>query len=157
MGADGAHRDYVESRILSAHPVEIVQMLYQLALDSLRAAITHLKEGNAMARAEAVSKAEAAVNELTAALDHTAGAPFSRTLAELYAYVQEQIIKGHTQRSEEAFREAYSILKTLSEGWSGVKADVCGSDTGSPAEGSDQSNAYSSDPPGSVTSRDWSG
>ena len=43
-----AHRDYQESRILSAHPVEVVHMLYQVAIDNLTAAIANLKSAVAM-------------------------------------------------------------------------------------------------------------
>src|SRR5438094_9028427 len=97
QAADQALRDYVESRILSAHPLEIVHMLYQLAMDSLRTAIAHLKDGDALARGRAVTRAQGAVNELMLALDHSAGAPFSRTLAELYAYIQELLVKAQRQ------------------------------------------------------------
>ena len=34
---------YLESRILSAHPVEIVAMLYEVAIDSLNDAIAQLR------------------------------------------------------------------------------------------------------------------
>src|ERR1043166_3832047 len=111
---DRARRDYVENRVLTADPLEVVEMLYHVAMDALATAITHLNAGDAMPRSRAVSRAQEAVNELALALDHSAGAPFSRTLAELYAYVQEQIIKGHTKQSEAAFHEALSILTTLS-------------------------------------------
>src|SRR5216684_4461337 len=123
---DRARRDYLENRILTAHPLEIVEMLYHTAMDALGTAISNLNAGDVMLRAGAVSRAQEAVNELAIALDHSAGASFSRTLAELYAYVQQQIIKGHTKQSEPAFREALSILTTLLEGWSQVRATVCG-------------------------------
>jgi hypothetical protein len=64
------------------------------------------------------------VNELMAALDHSVGAPFTQTLAALYAYVQQEILKGHAGPSEEALQRAIGILNTLSEGWSGVSAEV---------------------------------
>jgi flagellar biosynthetic protein FliS len=121
-----ALRDYKESRILSARPVEIVEMLYQVAIDNLRAAIRLLKTGEAMERANAVSKAQEAVNELMLALDHSVGAPFTRTLAALYAYVQHQVIVGHAHQSEAAFQKAISILNTLLEGWVGVREHTVG-------------------------------
>ena len=48
-----AHRDYLESRILSAHPVEVVHMLYQVAIDSLNAAIACLRTGDNFGRSRA--------------------------------------------------------------------------------------------------------
>ena len=119
-----AQRDYLESRVLSAQPAELVQMLYQIAIQSLKKAIDHLKSGDALARAAEISRAQEAVNELMAALDHSVGASFTQTLASLYAYVQQQILKGHAGKSEEALQRAVGILTTLEEGWSGVCKEV---------------------------------
>jgi flagellar biosynthetic protein FliS len=121
-----AHRDYLESRILTAHPMEIVEMLYQVAIDSLHAAIGHLKSGDRFARAAAVTKAQEAVHELAVSLDHTVGASFTHTLAGLYQFVLQQITLGHARQSEREFQEAMAILTTLSGTWSEVKRQVCG-------------------------------
>lgn len=119
-----AQRDYLESRVLSAQPAELVEMLYQVAIQSLKKAIGHLKSGDALARAGEISRAQEAVNELMAALDHSVGASFTQTLASLYAYVQQQILKGHAGKSEEALQRAIGILTTLQEGWSGVCTEL---------------------------------
>ena len=116
-----AQREYAESRILSAQPVAIVEMLYEVAINALENAIRHLKSGDAMARSSEVSRAQEAVNELMLALDRTVGASFTGTLAALYVYVQEQILKGHVRRSEEAFRAALAVLKPLWEGWAELR------------------------------------
>ncbi|HYV63631.1 MAG TPA: flagellar export chaperone FliS [Bryobacteraceae bacterium] len=119
-----AQREYLESRILSTQPAELIEMLYQVSIQSLRKAIGYLKSGDAMARSREVTRAQEAVNELMAALDHSVGASFTQTLAALYAYVQQQILKGHAGPSEEALQRAIGILATLQEGWSGVCADL---------------------------------
>ena len=119
-----AQREYLESRILSTQPAELIEMLYQVSIQSLRKAINYLKSGDAMARSREVTRAQEAVNELMAALDHSVGASFTQTLAALYAYVQQQILKGHAGPSEEALQRAIGILTTLQEGWSGVCAEL---------------------------------
>jgi|HubBroStandDraft_6_1064221.scaffolds.fasta_scaffold103930_2 flagellar protein FliS len=121
-----AHRDYFESRILSAHPVEVVHMLYQVAIDSLNAAIVSLGTGDNFGRGRLVSKAQGAVDELMFAIDAEQAPLLGRNLAELYDYVQREIIAGHTRRSAKSFRNAINILTTLAEGWSGVKTQVLG-------------------------------
>ena len=126
-----AHRDYLESRILSAHPVEVVHMLYQVAIDNLNAALTHLKSGDRFARATTVSRAQEAVNELRVSLDHSVNASYSHTLAGLYGYVLQQIIAGNARQTEQPFQEALSILTTLFNGLvEGVKDQVCGAGVG---------------------------
>ena len=92
--AQQAHRDYVENQVFSAHPAERVYMLYQVAIDSVNTAIARLKDGDIFARGRAVNKAHEAVDELILALDHSVGANFTHTLAELYGYVQRQLSDG---------------------------------------------------------------
>jgi flagellar biosynthetic protein FliS len=123
-----AYRHYIEGRIRSAHPVEIVHLLYQVAMDNLRSAIALLRSGDHIGRSRVVTKAQTAVHELMAALDPAASAAMCRNLAELYDYVLREIITGHMRQSEEAFENALGVLTTLSEGWSGVKTNVLGDD-----------------------------
>jgi flagellin-specific chaperone FliS len=115
-----AHRDYLESRVLSASPVVITEMLYQLAISSLESTIRHLKIGDDAALSTESSRALGAVSELARSLDHSVGAKFSLALADLYAYTQHQIQQGQAAKSERPFRNALAVLRPLLEGWSGV-------------------------------------
>jgi flagellar biosynthetic protein FliS len=118
-------REYIENRVRSAHPVEIVTMLYQVAIDNLTSAIEHLRAGDHFARSAEVTKAEEAVHELLAALDHSVNAPFTHTLADLYRYALQRMVAGHGTRSETAFREALSVLTTLASAWYEIKVQMC--------------------------------
>jgi flagellar protein FliS len=117
-----AYRDYLESRILSARPVEIVHLLYQVAIENLNAALDCIEKGDIFGRSRAITKAQSAVHELLSALDPSVSPVMARNLAELYDYVQRQIITGHTLRSQEALRNGLRVLTTLSEGWDGVRS-----------------------------------
>jgi flagellar protein FliS len=164
-----AQRDYLESRILSASPVEVVHLLYQVAIDNLNTAKACLKSGDNFGRGRAVTKAQTAVYELLGALDPDSSEPISRNLAELYDYVLREIIAGHTQRSERSFEDALKVLTTLSEGWSGVRTSVLGqtqTDGEPPALPEEQpvarpeteiSQFYTEFPRLPGTARDWSG
>lgn len=174
--AQQAHRTYLENRVFSAHPAERVYMLYQVALESVNVAIARLKDGDIFARGRAVNKAHEAVDELILALDHSVGANFTHTLADLYDYIQRQLVKGHSQKSEEAFRQALAVLTTLTDAWRHVVENTCvnglinrelssenasGSPTEAPAAAavatvSEQSSAYGEAPPVASISRDWS-
>jgi flagellin-specific chaperone FliS len=52
-----AHDAYVESRILSAGPVELVRLLYQGAAGAVRDARRHLASGEIRQRSGSISKA----------------------------------------------------------------------------------------------------
>ena len=124
--AQQAHREYLEHQVFSAHPAERVYLLYQVAINSVNAAIARLKDGDIFARGRAITKAHEAVDELNFALDHSVGAGFTRTISELYGYVQRQLVKGHSQKSEQALQEALSVLTTLADAWKEVVARTCG-------------------------------
>jgi len=163
-----AHRDYLESRILTAPPVEIVHWLYQVATDNLTTAIACLRTGDNFGRGRAVTKAQEAIDELMFALDHKVGASFTRNLAELYDFAQREIITGHTRRSEKAFRNALGVLTTLSEGWAGVRERLMADHSPAPVEAAESdtrqeqtqgdglSHLYSQVLPGPDPARDWS-
>jgi flagellar protein FliS len=172
-----AHQTYVENQVFSAHPAQRVYLLYQVAIESVNVAIARLKDGDIFARGRAVNKGHEAVDELILALDHSVGANFTHTLAELYDYVQRQLVKGHSQKSEEAFRQALSVLTTLTEAWQQVVERTCGSGlvnselrADNPHEASEEAPvaeaavevpqpyaAYGGAPQTPSISRDWSG
>jgi flagellar biosynthetic protein FliS len=162
-----AHREYLESKALSAQPTELVHMLYQLAIDNLNAAIACLDTGDAFARARAVTKAEEAVHELVVSLDRSVDAPFTRTLADLYNYVLNCTVKGHAEKSKHAFQDALSVLTTLAGAWTQIKDEFADrlqyvsvlEERESPAS-SQTDSPYCSYSPSSSTlgsSRDWTG
>ena len=172
-----AHKDYVANQVFSARPAERVYLLYQVAIDSVNLAIARLKDGDIFARGRAVNKAHEAVDELILALDHSVGANFTHTLAELYDYVQRQLVRGHSQKSEEAFRQALSVLTTLTDAWKQVVERTCEGTSinselqpdnplGAPAEApvakapgevSEPHAAYGAAPQVPPISRDWCG
>jgi flagellar biosynthetic protein FliS len=158
-------REYVESRILSAHPVELVAMLFAVATENLRNAIEYLKSGERIARSRAVTRAEQAIHELLISLDYSVNPPFAQRTAALYRYAVGRIIAGHAEESQEAFEEALAVLEPVAAAWSDVKTRMCAEPAG---EGADQDesrmpDAVVNDPyaayrgsPAVATSRDWS-
>jgi flagellar secretion chaperone FliS len=113
---------YLEGSLLGNDPVELVGLLYQIALDSIDRAIAHLQNGEIMARSKAVAKAHEAVTELLLALDYEKGGDLSRRLSALYVFVQEQLLKAHAQKSEKMLRDARRVMQTLADAWSAVLA-----------------------------------
>ena len=167
--AQQARADYLANQVFSAHPAERVSLLYQVAIDSVNTAIARLKDGDIFARGRAVNKAHEAMDELILALDHSVGAAFTHTLAELYDYVQRQLVRGHSQKSEEAFRHSLSVLTTLYDAWKQVVERTCGgggsavepasheTSPQTPTKASEPRTAYQEVPDAPSISRDWSG
>src|SRR5579883_930425 len=96
-----AHEAYLESRIGSAGPIELIRLLYQGATASVREARRHLAAGDIGARARAINKAHAIIGELQASLDQERGGELSRRLAQLYAYIQRRLWEGNFRQADE--------------------------------------------------------
>ncbi len=115
--AGNAHDVYLESRVLSADGVELVQILYQAALESVERARQHLRDGDIAARASQINRACAILSELTLSLDREAGGDLSQTLLELYDYMERRLIKANVKQSEPPLAEVAGLLATVLEGW----------------------------------------
>ena len=112
-----AHETYLEGRIASADPLELVGLLYQGASGAVREARRHLSEGDISARSRAISKAHDILTELTVSLDHTSGADLSRRLEQLYCYMQRRLLEANFQQADEPLAEVLALLMTVGESW----------------------------------------
>src|ERR1039458_3313998 len=116
-----AHDAYLESRVLSADPLELVQLLYEAAIEAVREARRHLAAGEIAARPRSITKAFGILQELVAALDHDHGGEISGRLAQLYDYMERRLLEANFQQADEPLAEVLGLLATLAEGWRGVK------------------------------------
>ena len=108
---------YLESRVLSASPLELICILYQYALDSVRDARRHLTAGDIVARSRAVCRAVSAISELDASLNRAEGGAISRNLGELYQYLRQRLTEANMRQKDAPLAEVESLLTTLAEAW----------------------------------------
>jgi flagellar protein FliS len=118
---NNGHDAYLESRILAADPVELVNLLYQACQHSVREAREHLAAGRIAERARAISKAAEIFAELAVSLDYVRGGEISQRLAQLYDYMQRRLLDANMQQSDEPLAEVLGLLATLSEAWEGIR------------------------------------
>jgi flagellar secretion chaperone FliS len=119
-----AHDAYLESRVLSADPVELVALLYQACTAAVREARAHLAEGRIAERSRAISRAHAILAELTSSLDFARGGEISERLAHLYDYMSRRILEANLQQADAPLAEVLGLLATLAEGWEGVQREL---------------------------------
>lgn len=114
----GYSDNYLEDKVLSASPLELVRLLYRGAVEATGEARRALREGDITARGRAVGKAEAIVGELAQSLRPVEGAAeLHANLQQLYAYVLAELARGHYEQSDAALANAERLLATLEEGW----------------------------------------
>jgi flagellar protein FliS len=119
-----ANHAYMDNKIDSAEPLELVRMLYRGAIEGVTGARGYLRNGDIKSRTEKLAKSAAIVHELMMSLDHLAGGPLSQNLADLYDYVQRLILKANFEQTDAPLAEAERLLTTLLEGWENCRPVV---------------------------------
>ncbi len=107
---------YLETEVFSAHPVELVCMLYRGAMEATAAARRHLQAREISERSRQIMRAFAILNELSRALDPKYE-EFSRPLGELYAYMRAQLLDANAKQIDAPLVEVEGLLATLYDGW----------------------------------------
>ena len=111
---------YLEQEVLGATRIELIKLLYKSALDTIAHARRCLKSGAILERSRHITKAWEILAELSHALDHAEGGEISRSLHDLYAYMQSRLLEANAKQSEEPLAEVEKLLATLADAWSHV-------------------------------------
>jgi len=117
---NSAQDAYLENRVLSADPLELVRLLYQGTIGAVQDARHHLAKGRIAERSRAISRACAMLGELAGALDRTSGGEIATRLAALYDYMQRKLLEANFQQADAPLGEVLSLLATLAEGWNSI-------------------------------------
>jgi flagellar protein FliS len=121
---NSAQDAYLESRVHSADPLELVRMLYQGAIGAVQNARLHLAEGKIAARSRSISRACDILMELQSALDHSRGGEIAGRLAALYTYIHGKLLEANCQQIDPPLGEVLSLLATLADAWAGPSKPV---------------------------------
>lgn len=113
---------YLESRVLSASPVELVRIIYRGALDATAAARHHFGTGDIAERTRALNRAAALVTELVTTLEPGPDPQLELNLRRLYDFVLHQIAQAAIDQSSVPLDPADAILRSLLEAWETVEA-----------------------------------
>jgi len=111
---------YLESRILSASPLDLVNILYEHAILDIEQARQSLARGDVAARSRSISKAIAIIGELQSSLDHEAGGEIASNLAQLYQYMRARLTAGNLRQSDSPLAEVASLLESLGDAWRAI-------------------------------------
>jgi flagellar protein FliS len=156
---------YLESQVLTADPLELVRLLYRAAGDATRRAHAHLSAGRIAERSRQISKAHAILTQLSVSLDHARGGALSRSLAELYDYMQRRLLEANLRQKAEPLVEVESLLATLLEGWDQIRtasehtaphADPRSPISGEPGEYGGYTAAFAPSAAAEYASQSWS-
>src|SRR2546421_9990753 len=105
-----AHNTYLEDRILSASPIELVRLLCNAATGAVKDARGHLAAGDIAARTGSITKASRILAELANSLDHGRGGEISGNLARLYDYMLRLLTEANFRQSDAPLAEVLGLL-----------------------------------------------
>ena len=115
---------YLETRIMSADPVELIHILYEHTLAMVQDARQHLAARDIAARSNSISRAIAAIDELDGSLDRQTGGSISANLANLYQYMRLRLLTANIQQQDAPLAEVEKLLRTLGEAWSAIRTNA---------------------------------
>jgi flagellar protein FliS len=118
------HKEYLSQRVETASAVELIRMLYEAGLQRLEEALAAYYAGDILKRGRAVTRAIEILAELQMSLRCDVQPEYSNTLAGLYSYMQQQLIRAHAEQSETRLQEVAALLRTLLEGWIGAMQNL---------------------------------
>ncbi len=96
---------------------EILLMLYEGALISLRIARRGIREKNPKLKGEKISKVLAILTELDCALDREKGGELAENIAGIYRYLINRLTTANIKNDPEALEEVERLLGELYEGF----------------------------------------
>jgi flagellar secretion chaperone FliS len=114
---DNPYADSLETRISSATPLELVTILYDGAIDAVRAARGHLASREIHLRSKAITKAVNILIELSRSLNLEAGGELSKRLAGLYDFMQRSLLEANFRQTDEELATTERLLVALREAW----------------------------------------
>jgi len=119
---------YAGYRNVMAHTTEskeeILLMLYEGALISLKMARRGIREKNPKLKGEKISKVLAILTELDCALDRENGGKLADNLGVLYRYLMERLTIANIKNDPETLKEAEQVLGELYEGFKDAAAQM---------------------------------
>jgi len=116
------YQDHIAERVLSADPVELVLLLYEELARSIASARRALAAAQPLERSRAISRAMEIVTELDHALNPSADPSLTLRLAQLYAFLLDQLQTAHALQSDSHLANAERVVRTLLEAWQSLRA-----------------------------------
>jgi flagellar secretion chaperone FliS len=120
---DNPYAKSLEARVLSATPLELVVILYDEAINAVRAARAHLASKNIHARGRAVSKAVSILLELSRSLNFEAGGELSKRLSGVYKFMRSSLLEANYHQTDDGLATTERLLVSLREAWFAVSAE----------------------------------
>ena len=110
----------VVSGVNSADNVQLIQMLFDGLVESLKSAEGQIQRGEIALKAKSLARASKIVLGLQNALDFEEGGEIATNLNELYSYVVRRLFHVNAHNDIEALKEIHGLMEEIRQAWKSV-------------------------------------
>ena len=108
---------YATTQVQTASSVQVVVLLYDGVIQSLKLAQEGIQTNNLRDKARFLDRALAVVNELSASLDMEQGGAVATDLRRLYEYVQHELTQANLHHDSTRLNSPIRCLGVVREAW----------------------------------------
>lgn len=138
-----AAQSYHTQQIMTASPAQMVAMLFERLVTSLREAVDAIEQGDIERRWRANKRATEIVIHLRATLDMDRGGEIAENLDRLYGFAMRRLRLVDMRNDPEAAKEVIQIFEPIRDSWfelSKSGASMPDPETGRPNDGAGASD-----------------
>jgi len=110
-------KEALKTRLASADPHQIILMLMEGAIESMKIAIITMEQRDFENKAKAISKAGSIIDSLRLSLDMDIGGELSENLASLYFYMSRRLVEANVENDPQIVAEVIDLITTIKSAW----------------------------------------
>jgi flagellar protein FliS len=108
----------IESQVNSASPHQLIVMLYDGLLESMRFALICMQNKNPVQKGAEVNRALRILQDgLMSSLDFEKGGDISKQLMGVYEYVSQNMVIASARNDEEKMQVCIAMIENIREAW----------------------------------------
>jgi len=125
-GLQAYQRVNTQTSITDADPHRLIQLLYNGAIERINMAKARMQAKDYAGKGQLISKAMEIIGGLRAFLDFEKGGELAAQLEALYDYMERTLMEASMRNDVEKLDEVLSLLRSVKEGWDGIRQEVVG-------------------------------
>lgn len=107
----------LSTKVLNANSHQLIQMLYDGAIERLAVAKGALSRDDTAVKGLMIGKAISIISGLRNALDMEVDSELPQTLDQLYEYMQFRLLEANSRNDAGMIEEVLELIKVVKSGW----------------------------------------
>ena len=125
-GLQAYQRVNTQTSITDADPHELIQLLYNGAIERINMAKSRIQAKDYGGKAQLINKAIEIIGGLRSFLDFEQGGDLAARLEALYDYMERTLLQASAKNDLAKLDEVLTLLRSVKEGWDGIREEAIG-------------------------------